>query len=87
MKLWTGRTDAATDARADELNSSIRFDRRMYREDIRGSIAHAKMLAKQKIITEAEADAICSGLQGIEAELSAGTLAFDEHAEDVHMFI
>ena len=87
MKLWSGRTDAATDARADELNSSIRFDRRMYREDIRGSIAHAKMLAKQKIITEAEADAICSGLQGIEAELSAGTLAFDEHAEDVHMFI
>lgn len=87
MKLWAGRTSAETDTRADELNSSIRFDKRMYREDIRGSVAHAEMLAKQGIISEAEADEITKGLRSIEADLSSGALPFDEHAEDIHMFI
>ena len=87
MKLWAGVTAGETSAAADDFNSSIRFDARLYRQDIAGSIAHTAMLAKQGIITEAEADAITAGLSGILADLESGALAVDETAEDIHMFV
>ena len=71
----------------DDFHSSISFDSRMYRQDIRGSIAHAGMLQKQGILGEDEAAAIISGLEGILRDLESGSLAFDPSAEDIHMFI
>ena len=86
-KLWAGRTDGKTDRLADDFNSSIRVDGRMFREDIRGSMAHASMLAAQGIIPQADADAILSGLEGILADLESGALAIDPASEDIHMFV
>ncbi len=86
-KLWAGRTDGITDAAADDFNSSIRFDYKMYRQDIRGSMAHAAMLGAQQIISKAEADALIDGLQTLLEELETGKLAFDPSCEDIHMFI
>lgn len=86
-KLWTGRTDGTTEQIADDFNSSIHFDCRMYRQDIRGSMAHADMLASRGIITRAEADTLIDGLEGILRDLDSGTLAFDPASEDIHMFI
>ena len=86
-KMWAGRTDGITDQIADDFNSSIRFDCRMYRQDITGSMAHAAMLAKQNIITEAEADALIDGLEDILNDLDNGTLQFDMTCEDIHMFV
>ncbi len=86
-KMWAGRTSGQTDSVADDFNSSISFDSRMYRQDIRGSIAHARMLSKQGILQSTEAGEIVSGLEGILADLDAGTLSFDPAAEDIHMFI
>ena len=71
----------------DELNASIDFDFRMYRQDIRGSLAHAAMLAKQGIISAEDAQKIAEGLQGILADIEAGGLHFDRSSEDVHMAI
>lgn len=87
MKLWSGRFDKNTDALVDELNASIDFDFRMYRQDIRGSLAHSAMLAKQGIISEEDARKIAEGLREILADIEAGTLHFDRSAEDVHMAI
>ncbi len=86
-KMWAGRTDGITSSAADDFNSSIRFDRRMFEEDIRGSAAHAQMLADCGIISRADADAILSGLDGILADLHSGKLVFDSKAEDIHMFV
>jgi len=86
-KMWAGRFKAALDKEADDFNSSIHFDSRMWREDITGSIAHAKMLSKCGIITEADRDAITCGLEAIYAELEAGTMAIDTDCEDIHMFV
>ena len=86
-KMWAGRTSGVTDRVADDFNSSIRFDQRLYREDITGSMAHATMLAAKGILTRADADAIIDGLQTILDELDAGTLAIDPNAEDIHMFV
>ena len=86
-KMWAGRTAGETSSLADEFNSSIGFDSRMYREDITGSIAHARMLAKQGIITPAEADILVGGLSGILDDISSGRLAIDMKAEDIHMFV
>jgi len=86
-KMWAGRTAGQTADIADELNSSIGVDCRMYKQDITGSIAHAKMLAKQGIITEAEAANIIAGLESILSELESGALAIDPAAEDIHMFV
>ena len=86
-KLWAGRTDGNTDRIADDFNSSIRVDQRMYREDITGSLAHAAMLKKQGIIPPEAADHITEGLKQILADLEDGTLAIDENAEDIHMFV
>ena len=86
-KMWEGRTDGITDALADCFNSSISFDKRLYDADIKGSIAHADMLAKCGIITNAEADSIKKGLAEILCDLASGKLEFDMSAEDVHMFV
>jgi argininosuccinate lyase len=86
-KLWDGRFGKATDAAVDGFNSSIGFDRRLFRQDIRGSVAHARMLARVGVLPAADADAIEAGLLGILADLETGALAFDPSAEDVHMFV
>ena len=87
MKLWGGRFTKEENALVNDFNASLRFDRRFYRQDIRGSIAHATMLAKQGILTDDECRRICDGLTRILAELDRGTLAFDEEAEDIHSFV
>ena len=86
-KLWAGRTDGTTDRIADDFNSSIRVDQRMYKEDITGSIAHARMLKQQGIIPASAADHIVAGLEGILKDLESGALEIDETAEDIHMFV
>ena len=86
-KLWGGRFSAPTDALVEAYSASIGFDRRLYREDIAGSIAHARMLAKQRIIEDADRDAIVEGLRAIEAEIEAGDFEFREDREDIHLNI
>ena len=86
-KMWAGRTSGATDSIADDFNSSIRFDCRMYRQDITGSMAHAAMLGAQGIIAQTEAGRLIDGLQGILDDLDSGALEFDMGCEDIHMFV
>ncbi|MBQ3262328.1 MAG: argininosuccinate lyase [Oscillospiraceae bacterium] len=86
-KLWAGRTAGETNQIADDFNSSIRFDCRMYREDIKGSMAHAAMLGAKNIISKSDADAIIDGLQTILDDLESGALEIDPTAEDIHMFV
>ena len=86
-KMWAGRTSGATDSIADDFNSSIRFDCRMYRQDITGSMAHAAMLGAQGIIAQREAEQLIDGLQGILEDLDSGALEFDMSCEDIHMFV
>lgn len=86
-KMWAGRTAGVTDPVADDFNSSIRFDSRMYREDITGSMAHAAMLGAQHILPQADADAIIDALQGILDDIDHGALTFDPACEDIHMFV
>ena len=86
-KLWAGRTDGTTDRTADDFNSSIRVDQRMYYEDISGSIAHADMLGKQGIIPQEAADHIIAALKEIRSDIETGTLEIDPAAEDIHMFV
>ena len=85
MKLWSGRFSTDTDKLTDQLNASIGFDQRMYREDITGSIAHARMLGETGIIAVSEAERIIEGLQGILADVEAGKIEFSEECEDIHM--
>ena len=87
MKLWSGRFDKNTDVLVDELNASIGFDFRMYREDITGSIAHAQMLGAQGIIAQEDVTKIVEGLQGILADIEAGKLEFSIETEDIHMSV
>ena len=86
-KLWAGRTSGNVDAIADDFNSSISFDSRMYAQDITGSMAHAAMLGAKGIIKKAEAEALIEGLQGILDDLNSGALSFDMTCEDIHMFV
>ena len=86
-KMWAGRTDGKTEKIADDFNSSIHFDSRMYRQDIIGSMAHAAMLAAQGIITQDDADALIDGLEGILQDIDSGVLAIDLTCEDIHMFV
>ena len=86
-KLWAGRTDGNTDKAADEFNSSIGIDGRMFRQDIKGSIAHAAMLGRTGIIAPDETDRIIDGLAGILDDLESGVLTIDPAAEDIHMFV
>ncbi len=86
-KMWAGRFAKSLDSKADDFNSSIRFDCKMYRQDIIGSMAHAEMLAKQGIISKDDCNSIISGLSDILEELDNGTLSFDMSCEDIHMFV
>lgn len=86
-KIWAGRFTKEIDERANDFNSSISFDARMYREDIEGSIAHAIMLGECKIIDLKESYAIVEGLKGILNDIENGKLKFDLKAEDIHSFI
>ncbi len=86
-KMWAGRTAGETDQIADDFNSSIHFDCRMYQQDIKGSMAHAAMLAKTGILSNEDAAAIIDGLEGILKDLNSGKLEFDLSCEDIHMFI
>ena len=87
MKLWTGRFKKEISKTTNDFNSSISFDQRMYREDIRGSIAHATMLGQCGIIAHSEAEKICSGLEEILQDIESGALPIDPEAEDIHTFI
>lgn len=87
MKLWKGRFTKQASSSSDEFNASIGFDQRLYEEDIAGSIAHAKMLAKQNIITEEDAGKIVSALLDIREEIRNGSIAFSVEQEDIHMNI
>ncbi len=86
-KMWAGRTDGQVEKIADDFNSSIRFDCRMYKQDITGSMAHAAMLAAQNIITQDDADQLIAGLEGILADIENGKLPIDMECEDIHMFV
>jgi argininosuccinate lyase len=85
--LWTGRFAKTSTASVDAVNSSIGSDARMFRQDIRGSLAHAAMLAARGIISTQDEQAIRNGLQVILADLESGSLAIDSQAEDIHMFV
>ena len=87
MKLWAGRLQGQVDEKLNELNASIGFDSRMYKQDITGSIAHARMLGKQGIIPAEDAEKIVSGLADILSEIEAGTLEIDMSSEDIHTFV
>ncbi|NLG88736.1 MAG: argininosuccinate lyase [Clostridiaceae bacterium] len=87
MKLWSGRFSKSTDPLVDDFNSSIRFDSRLYKHDILGSVAHAKMLGKCGIIPEDEASLICKTLLEILVDIENGKIEFDTEAEDIHMNI
>ena len=86
-KMWAGRFSKELDKRVNDFNSSISFDARMYRQDIRGSIAHATMLGDTGIIDKGESEKIVEGLNGILSDIDSGKLLFDPNAEDIHMFV
>lgn len=86
-QLWGGRFTKTTDQKVFDFNASIRFDKKLFTQDIEGSIAHAVMLGKQGILTLEEKDAIVKGLSGIREDVEAGTLAIDETQEDIHSFV
>ncbi len=86
-KLWGGRFSQPTDNFVEEFTASIDFDKRLYRHDIRGSMAHARMLGRQGIIPEADVAAIISGLEAILAQIEAGEFDFSVSLEDIHMNI
>ncbi len=87
MKLWGGRFQKSTDKSVDDFNSSIRFDGRMYRQDIRGSVAHATMLGKQGIIPSEDARLIVKALEELLNDIENGKVEFETDAEDIHMNI
>jgi argininosuccinate lyase len=86
-KSWQARIGEATDAIAQKFVESISYDRRIYKQDIAGSIAHATMLAKVGLINDGERDAIIEGLKSIERDIEAGNFVFDESLEDIHMVV
>ncbi|MBF0633410.1 MAG: argininosuccinate lyase [Nitrospinae bacterium] len=86
-KAWSGRFTQSTRPVVEKFNASLGFDRRLYRQDIRGSIAHATMLGRQGIIPEKDAKLIAGGLKKIESEIDRGEFRFDEADEDIHMAV
>ena len=86
-KMWAGRFEKSLDKMADDFNSSIHFDKKMYKQDIKGSLEHASMLCAVGILTPAELDSITEGLTSILDDLNNGSLQFDLDAEDIHMFV
>lgn len=86
-KLWSGRFNLPVDKFVEEFNASINFDKRLYKHDIKGSIAHAKMLSRQHIIEEHEARSIVSGLEQVLQEIESGAFKFSNDDEDIHMAV
>ena len=84
-RMWGGRFSSGPDAIMEEINASIGFDQRLYRQDIAGSIAHARMLAETGILTQADRDAIVAGLEQVLAEIEGGKFNFSRALEDIHM--
>ena len=87
MNVWDARFKKAADARLNDFNSSISVDHRMYAQDIKGSCAHAMMLAHEGIISLEDSLSIITGLTQIQKDIESGALAIDETAEDIHMFM
>ena len=87
MQLWKGRFSKEIDPKTNDFNSSIKFDSRMYKEDIEGSVAHATMLCAQGIISSDDLGLIVEGLNNIKTEIENGTLLIDPNAEDIHTFV
>ncbi|MBQ8569188.1 MAG: argininosuccinate lyase [Oscillospiraceae bacterium] len=85
--MWAGRFSSEADPKVNDFNSSIKFDARMYKQDITGSIAHATMLGDTGIIEKSESEKIVEGLKGILSDIESGELTFDPNAEDIHMFV
>ncbi len=86
-QLWGGRFTKKTDQMVYDFNASISFDKRLYRQDIEGSMAHVRMLAKQQILTDQERDQILEGLTGILADVESGVLQITAEYEDIHSFV
>ena len=86
-KMWAGRFSKEVDSQVNDFNSSVSFDSRMYKQDIKGSIAHSVMLASCGIIGQDEAKQIVIALDQIKKDLESGALQIDPNAEDIHMFI
>ena len=86
-QLWGGRFTKETDQLVYDFNASIGFDQKLYKQDIKGSIAHVKMLAKQGVITDGERDEIIAGLTGILTDIEGGKLQFTAEYEDIHSFV
>ncbi|TNF37640.1 MAG: argininosuccinate lyase, partial [Gammaproteobacteria bacterium] len=86
-KLWGGRFSEPTDAFVEAFTASVEFDKRMYRQDIEGSRAHARMLCKVGVLNDQDRDAILQGLDQVQAEIEAGTFEWQIKREDVHMNI
>lgn len=87
MKLWGGRFTKEENQLVHNFNESLSFDQKFYRQDIKGSMAHVTMLAKQGIVTEEDKEAILEGLEGILKDLDEGTLVFTKEHEDIHSFV
>ena len=87
MAMWDGRFKKEIDSKTNDFNSSIKFDSRLYKYDITGSIAHSKMLSKQGIISKEDEEKIIDGLTEILEDIELGKLEFDPEAEDIHMFV
>ncbi len=87
MKLWGGRFTKETNQLVHNFNASISFDQKFYQQDIKGSIAHVTMLAKQGILTNEERDKIITGLESIRNDIEDGTLIIDNTSEDIHSFV
>lgn len=86
-QLWGGRFTKETDKLVYNFNASISFDQKFFRQDVEGSMAHVKMLAKQEILTEDEKNQILSGLEGILSDVENGTLEITDEYEDIHSFV
>jgi len=86
-QLWGGRFTKETDRQVYDFNASIRFDKRLFHQDIQGSVAHVAMLAKQGILSPEEKDRIVEGLHGIQQDVDSGKLEIDEACEDIHSFV
>ena len=87
MKLWGGRFTKETNQLVHNFNASLSFDQKFYHQDIEGSIAHVKMLAKQGLLTTEDRDTIIEGLEGIRRDLESGALVFTAEHEDIHSFV
>ena len=87
MKLWGGRFKKSESKLMEDFNSSLRFDRRLYREDIEGSMAHVKMLSRCNILSREDGKKILEGLKSILGDIESGKLKVEGNYEDIHSFV